>query len=207
MRYLVTIYTDKSILDVVIEFIKIFMPTLVGGLVTIWASRRFEFHRLRINNINDMHKVVLPAIQDMLKVLGKTSYVLKTLHRKEQANDLSAIVNNLQEGMFNFNSVIDSYEIELSGFLDQHEVFLALSAQIIMMLDNRVKKANILAKEVDSSYESELKILNMLSEILISLSEDVTELTRDALNGKVHKYWKKKLKPDLGKIVEKDSED
>lgn len=86
------------------------------------------------------------------------------------------------------NAAVNIYEIELSDMLDFYENLLMKSKEFI----EEFEKVDIINDD-KSYYLKFLPQAKVLIDIVATFSEEVSELKRKMLNGKLNKYWKKDI--------------
>ena len=175
-----------------VNFITTLAATLIGtcfgGVVTLYVNKKFEYSRIRMNNINDMKNDVSPATRNYMGALKSIEAFLEANELREKLCEQSDLINLVEKSLFEFNMAVDTYEIELSSMLDFHENILIESAKFLELF-----KSYDILNDVQTHIFELMPPLHKLMDMVATFSEEVSEIKRLMLCGKVDKYWKKDI--------------
>lgn len=186
LRNGMTISVGGGINDFILTLIGTLIGAVFGGMITLKVNRTFELERLRINNVIEMHKSILPRIEECQKALGivQSYFESNEENDKDEMEETDVIKHDLakkafEDAFFLLNTEVNNYEIELSMFLSQYDELL-----------KEVLKYKAVLQTYDNcnwTIEEFLAIRYGCTNIvdkLATLSEDISEYKRRILCGK-----------------------
>ena len=179
---------EINIYNLLITFLTTIVGTVFGGIVTLLVNKKFEIARLRLNNIDEMSKTIAPLLQNYIGVLNSVCEFLEANEYREEICKQDAIVMLFGNSLNEVNAAVNIYEIELSDMLDFYENLLMKSKEFI----EEFEKVDIINDD-KSYYWKFLPQAKVLIDMVATFSEEVSELKRKMLNGKLNKYWKKDI--------------
>ena len=179
---------EINIYNLLITFLTTIVVTVFGGIVTLLVNKKFEIARLRLNNIDEMSKTIAPLLQNYIGVLNSVCEFLEANEYREEICKQDDIVMLFGNSLNEVNAAVNIYEIELSDMLDFYENLLMKSKEFI----EEFEKVDIINDD-KSYYWKFLPQAKVLIDMVATFSEEVSELKRKMLNGKLNKYWKKDI--------------
>lgn len=179
---------EINIYNLLITFLTTIVGTVFGGIVTLLVNKKFEIARLRLNNIDEMSKTIAPLLQNYIGVLNSVCEFLEANEYREEICKQDDLVRLFGNSLNEVNAAVNIYEIELSDMLDFYENLLMKSKGFI----EEFEKTDIINDD-KSYYWKFLPQAKILIDMVATFSEEVSELKRKMLNGKLNKYWKKDI--------------
>lgn len=177
---------EINIYNLLITFLTTIVGTVFGGIVTLLVNKKFEIARLRLNNIDEMSKIIAPLLQNYIGVLNSVCEVLEANEYREEICKQDDIVMLFGNSLNEVNAAVNIYEIELSDMLEFYENLLMKSKEFI----EEFEKVDIINDD-KSYYWKFLPQAKILVDMVATFSEEVSELKRKMLNGKLNRYWKR----------------
>lgn len=138
-----------------------------------------------------MSKAVTPLLQDYMRALQAVLAFLNANEFREETYEQKEIEVAMGTALHELNIMVNVYEIELSPMLDFYENLLIRSKEFI---DSFSKKDII---NDDRSYYLEfMPKVNELIDMVATFSEEISEIKRKMMKGRLKKYWKKDIYKD-----------
>lgn len=182
---------EISIYNLIITLLTTLIGTAFGGIVTLFVNKKYEVSKLRLNNVNEMSKAVTPLLQDYMRALQAVLAFLNANEFREETYEQKEIEVAMGTALHELNIMVNVYEIELSPMLDFYENLLIRSKEFI---DSFSTKDII---NDDRSYYLEfMPKVNELIDMVATFSEEISEIKRKMMNGRLKKYWKKDIYKD-----------
>ena len=182
---------EISIYNLIITLLTTLIGTAFGGIVTLFVNKKYEVSKLRLNNVNEMSKAVTPLLQDYMRALQAVLAFLNANEFREETYEQKEIEVAMGTALHELNIMVNVYEIELSPMLDFYENLLIRSKEFI---DSFSKKDII---NDDRSYYLEfMPKVNELIDMVATFSEEISEIKRKMMKGRLKKYWKKDIYKD-----------
>lgn len=180
--------SNHEILNFIMTILSTFVGAIMGGLVTLIVSKKFEIERIRINNINDMKNEITPALQQYMRELKALREFMFTNEFSKKISEQKKVLQELENALFVLNQKVDTYEIELSNMLDFFELLLKRSFELIEELNEQ----DIIEDEQQYILKFETD-LDVLVDMVATFNEEVAEIKRNMLKGKIRNYWRKDI--------------
>ena len=125
---------------------------------------------------------------EILTDAGKNSAKQAKLYAETEYEKYQIVHDRIDVYKRQVNAAVNIYEIELSDMLDFYENLLMKSKEFI----EEFEKVDIINDD-KSYYWKFLPQAKVLIDMVATFSEEVSELKRKMLNGKLNKYWKKDI--------------
>lgn len=180
---------DKTyVYNFIINFLITVAGTMLGGIVTLIVNKKFEIARLRINNINEMSKEIIPLLQRYVGVLNTVCEFLEANEYREEIYKQDDLINALRTHLNELNLAVNIYEVELSNMLDFYDNLLVENEKFI----EEFSSIDIINSE-RSYYYRFMMWIEKNRDMVVTFSEEISELKLEMLNGRYKKYWKKDI--------------